>query len=62
MYKLVLFDVGNILVKDSKDVSEYMSESIRNIYGRVVTVNLNDYSGWTSQEIAQDVLYRRIMK
>ena len=56
MYKLVLFDVGNILVKDSKDVSEYMSESIRNIYGRVVTVNLNDYSGWTSQEIAQDVL------
>ncbi len=56
MYKLVLFDVGNMLVRDSKDVSEYMAESIRNIYGRVVTVNLSDYAGWTSQEIAQDVL------
>ena len=56
MYKLVLFDVGNMLVRDSKAISEYMSESIRNIYGRIVTVDLKDYPGWTSQEIAEDVL------
>ncbi len=56
MYKLVLFDVGNMLVTDSKDVSEYMSESIRNIYGRIVTVDLKNYPGWTSQEIVEDVL------
>ena len=56
MYKLVLFDVGNMLVKDSKGVSEYMAESIRNIYGRIVTVDLGNYAGWTSQEIAEDVL------
>ncbi len=61
MYKLVLFDVGSLLVRDSKDISEYMSESIRNIYGRIVTVDLKDYQGWTSQNIAEDVLRKDSM-
>lgn len=58
MYKLVLFDVGNVLVRDSKDVSGYVAESIRNIYGRIVTVDLKRYNGWTSQNIVEDVLRR----
>ena len=61
MDKLVLFDVGGTLVKDAKDVSEYVAESIRNIYGTVVDVNLSDYQGMTSQQIAEDVLRRNGM-
>jgi beta-phosphoglucomutase-like phosphatase (HAD superfamily) len=61
MYKLVLFDVPNLLLADSKDVSEYVSESIRNIYGRVVPVDLGKYWGWTSQDIAEDVLLQSHM-
>ncbi len=56
MYKLVLFDVVNTLVVDSKDVSEYVSESIRNIYGRIVQADLKKYEGQSSQNIAEDIL------
>ncbi len=56
MDKLVLFDVNNILTKDTKDVSEYVSESIRNIYGILVELNLSKYPGMTSQEIAEAAL------
>ncbi len=56
MYKLVLFDVVNTLVVDSKDVSEYVSESIRNIYGRIVQADLKRYEGQSSQNIAEDIL------
>jgi phosphoglycolate phosphatase-like HAD superfamily hydrolase len=56
MYRLVLFDVVNTLVVDSKDVSEYVSESIRNIYGRIVQADLKRYEGQSSQNIAEDIL------
>ncbi len=56
MDKLVLFDVNETLIRDTKDVSEYVSESIRNIYGTLVDVDLSKYPGMTSQEIAEAVL------
>lgn len=56
MDKLVLFDINETLVRDTKDVSEYVSESIRNIYGTLVEVDLSKYPGMTSQEIAEAVL------
>ena len=56
MAKLILFDVDKTLLVDSKDISEYVAESLRNIYGMVVSVNLNDYEGDTSQNIAEAVL------
>ena len=56
LYRLVLFDVGNLLVVDSKDISEYVSESIRSIYGRIVKVDLSKYDGQSSQDIAEDLL------
>lgn len=56
MDKLVLFDINETMVKDTKDVSEYVAESIRNIYGTLVEVDLSKYPGMTSQEIAEAVL------
>ena len=54
--KLVLFDVNGTLVKDYLDVSEYVAESIRSIYGILTEVDLSKYDGFTSQEIAESVL------
>ena len=56
MDKLALFDVNNTLTKDTKDISEYVAESIRNIYGTLVDVDLSKYEGMTSQETAEAVL------
>lgn len=56
MEKLVLFDINETLIRDRNDVSEYVSESIRNIYGTFVEVGLSSYPGMTSQEIAEAVL------
>ena len=56
MNKLVLFDVNNTLTKDTKDISEYVQESIRNIYGTLVDVDLSKYEGMTAQETAEAVL------
>lgn len=59
MDKLVLFDVNNTLTKDTKDIrdmSEYVAESIRNIYGTLVDVDLSKYEGMTAQETAEAVL------
>lgn len=56
MDKLVLFDVNNTLTKDTKDISEYVAESIRNIYGTMVEVELQKYEGMTAQETAEAVL------
>ncbi len=56
MKKLVFFDIANTLVEDDKDISEYVSESIRNIYGRVVDVNLSKYMGQSAQNIAEAIL------
>lgn len=54
--KLVLFDVNGTLVKDYLDVSEYVAESIRSMYGILTEVDLSKYEGFTSQEIAVSVL------
>lgn len=56
MDKLILFDVNDTLTRDTKDVSEYVSESIRNIYGTLADVDLSKYEGMTSKEIAEAVL------
>ncbi len=56
MGRLVLFDVNQTLIHDSKDISEYISESIRNIYGVIVRVNLDDYEGLTSKEAVRRIL------
>ena len=62
MDKLVLFDVNNTLTKDTKDISEYVQESIRNIYGVLVDVNLAKYEGMTAQETAEAVLLENGMQ
>jgi phosphoglycolate phosphatase len=59
MDKLVLFDVNNTLTRDAKSIgemSEYVQESIRNIYGVLVEVDLSKYEGMTSQETAEAIL------
>ena len=56
MGKLVLFDVDKTLIRDSKDISEYVSESIRNIYGIIVKVNISEYEGLTAKEAAHQIL------
>ncbi len=56
MEKLVLFDPDKALMTDSKDTSEYVEESIRNIYGIIADVDLKDYEGESSQNVAEAVL------
>lgn len=56
MAGVVLFDVDKTLVSDSKDVSEYIAESIRNIYGRIVEVNLSSMEGESTQNVVKAVL------
>lgn len=51
-----MFDINNTLTKDTKDISEYVQESIRNIYGVLVDVDLSKYEGMTAQETAEAVL------
>ena len=56
MAALVLFDVDKTLVSDSKDISGYVEESIRNIYGRIVEADMGSMEGDSSQNIIQAVL------
>ncbi len=56
MRKLVFFDIANTLVENDRDISEYVAESVRNIYGRVVQVNLSKYMGQSIQTIVNDIL------
>ncbi len=65
MDKLILFDVNNTLTKDTKslrDMSDYVQESIRNIYGTLVDVDLSKYEGMTAQETAEAVLLENGMQ
>ncbi len=55
MDRAVFFD-ANALVLNSKDVSEYVAESIRNIYGIALEVSLKDYKGMTSKALARSLL------
>ena len=54
--KLVLFDIQNTLVRDPIDVSQYITETIRNVYGLYTEVSLHEYLGRSIQEILEDVL------
>ncbi len=56
MASILLSDIKDVFVKDSKDVSEYVAESIRNIYGVIASVNLEKYKGMTAQETAEAIL------
>ncbi len=56
MAKFAIFDACGTLVSDAKDVSDYVAESIRNIYGVIVKVDLSRYEGCTAKEIARLVL------
>lgn len=55
--KIVLFDVENTLMHESKDVSAYFFEAIRNSYGLTIDdIDLSKYEGSTVQEILIDIL------
>lgn len=56
MTQLALFDVKDLLTKDSIDISEYCAESIRNIYGVSIEFSMSDYAGMTAQETAEAAL------
>jgi phosphoglycolate phosphatase-like HAD superfamily hydrolase len=55
--KIVLFDVDNTLIHESKDVSAYFFEAIRNSYGLTIDdIDLSKYEGYTVQEALIDIL------
>ncbi len=56
MEKFALFDTNMTVATDAKDISGYVAESIRNIYGIIAEVNLGSYPGLTSKEVATEVL------
>ncbi|MDE1869251.1 MAG: hypothetical protein KGH60_04800 [Candidatus Micrarchaeota archaeon] len=52
----VLFDV-NALLKEPKDVSQYMFEVIQNVFGHLIdNIDMSDYEGMTSQEMVIAIL------
>ncbi|MCL4389246.1 MAG: HAD hydrolase-like protein [Candidatus Marsarchaeota archaeon] len=54
--RLVLIDINGVLVKDSRDVSEYVAEAIRSRYGLEAHFNLSDYEGASAQDMLRDIL------
>ena len=56
MDRLVLIDINGVLVKDSRDVSEYVAEAIRSRYGLEPQFNLSDYDGASAQDMVRDIL------
>jgi len=55
--KVVLFDVENTLLRESKDVSQYYFEAIRNAYGlSLEDIDISPYEGFTIQETVRDIL------
>ncbi len=55
--RVVLFDIENTLVRESKDVSTYYFEAIRNAYGLSIDdINLSLYEGLTVQETLIEIL------
>ena len=59
---LVLIDVNKVLVSDTRDVSEYVAEAIRSRYGLQPEVNVDEYEGFTAQEMIADVLRKNGLK
>ncbi len=56
MDKFALFDTNKTIVADKKDISPYISESIRNIYGLITTVDITKYEDFTAKETAIEIL------
>ncbi|HUC38762.1 MAG TPA: HAD family hydrolase [Candidatus Acidoferrum sp.] len=56
MQRLVLIDVNNLIVKDQKDVSEYVFEAIRSRYGFEPSFKLSEYEGVPAQLMVRDIL------
>ena len=54
--KLVLVDVNNVIVKDSRDVSEYIFEAIRSRYGLEAQFDINNYEGLSSKAMLRSIL------
>ena len=55
--KIVLFDAENTLIRESKDVSQYFFEAIRNSYGVSIDgIDLQKYEGLTVQETLISIL------
>ncbi|MCL4379292.1 MAG: HAD hydrolase-like protein [Candidatus Marsarchaeota archaeon] len=54
--RLVLIDVNNTVVKDQRDVSEYVFEAIRSKYGLEAQFRLEDYDGVPAQLMIADIL------
>lgn len=52
----VLFDPYKTVVKNVKDISPYVRESIMNIYGIIVDVDLKKYEGLTARQTAKAIL------
>lgn len=51
-----LFDTYETVAKNAKDVSGYVAESIMNIYGVIVKVDLGKYEGLTSKQAVKEIL------
>ncbi len=62
MENFALFDVNATIATDAKDISGYVAESIRNIYGIIARVKLAKYPGFTSKEVAIEVLKENGLK
>ena len=62
MENFALFDANMTVVRDAKDISPYVAESIRNIYGMIVEVDLKKYPGLSSKEVAIEVLREHGLK
>jgi len=51
MQRVLLFDLENTLIRESKDVSAYYFEAIRNAYGLSIdNIDISRYEGLTTQE------------
>ncbi len=53
---LVLIDINNVIVKDKRDVSEYVREAIRSRYGFEPDFDINEYEGFPAQVMVHDIL------
>ncbi len=51
-----LFDPYKTIASNLKDISPYVKESIMNIYGIIVDVDLSKYGGLTAKQVARAVL------
>ncbi len=56
MEAFALFEPYRTISKNVKDISRYVAESIMNIYGVIVTVDLGKYYGLTAKQVAKEVL------